>query len=251
MTRLMLRLPDRLTAQLDSHRLRDSSPTDSIPLDLGEELLLAIDATLGDGSGRLLEEAASELATRSLLRSTAGVVSGDLQATMARQRTALERPFLGVDVRFELARNDTGFTLTLGVRGRPRSTKLLRHLATGTIRSTHRFARESDADALRIYGETLGDRAELAVRIRSLTTEPEPPDSQPVATRRPPSRQFRAPTLSAEVDRIMNKAGLGSVPPPNRTSNPHLPRVEEPARTPLGSDPVPPSRRPPRGDDNR
>ena len=239
----MLRLPERLRVHLDVQSLRDSSPTEVIPLDLGEELVLAIDATLGDGSGRLLEEAAAEMATRSLLRSTAGVVSGDLHATMARQRTMLERPFVGADVRFELTRNDTGFSLTVGVRGRPRSTKLLRHLATGIIRSTHRFARETDADALRIYGESLGDRAELTVRIRTPSADPATLEVPSAPTsRRPPSRQFRAPTLSAEVDRIMNKAGLGSIPPPSRPSQLRIPVVEEaptdpaPRRGPHGKD---------------
>jgi hypothetical protein len=249
-TRLMLRLPERLRVHLDSQALRDSSPTDVIPLDLGEELILAIDATLGDGSGRLLEEAAGELATRSLLRSTSGVVSGDLQATVARHRTALERPFVAAEVRFELSRNDIGFTLSIGVRGRPRSTKLLRHLTTGTIRSVHRFARESDADALRIYGETLGDRAELTVRVRTPSADPPTPEARPTTTsRRPPSRQFRSPTLSEEVDRIMNKAGLGSMPPASRPSQPRIPVIEMPQNGDSDSPIVPAPRHPPRGND--
>ncbi len=248
--RLLLRLPERLSIHLDPQALSNSSPTDVTPLDLGEELLLGIDTTLGDGSGRLIEEAAEELATRSLLRSTASVVPGDLQATMARQRAALERPFVGADVRFELSRNDTGFTLTVGVHGRPRATKLLRHLTTGTIRSAHRFARESDADALRIYGETLGDRAELTVRMRTLSADPLTPERQPArTTSRRPSRQFRSPTLTEEVDRIMNNAGLGSVPPPSRPSQPRIPVIEPPRTAERKISTVSASRRPPRKDD--
>ncbi len=243
--RLAQRLPERLRQYVDRGHIGSSNPTDAIPLDAGEELLLAIDTILGDGSGRLLEDTAGELATRALLRSTSGVVSGDLQATMARQRTALERPFIGVDVRFELTRNEAGFALLVGVRGRPRATKLLRHLATGTIRSTHRFARESDTDALRIYGDTLGDRAELTVRVRTPSAEPEtPPTPVPTPSRRPMSRQMRAPSLTEQVDRIMTSAGLGSLPPPSRPSNPRLPVIETNDVPTL-----PPSRRPPRSTD--
>lgn len=255
-TRLLLRLPERLRVHLDASRLKDSKPTDAIPLDTAEELLLAIDAVLGDGSGRVLEDCGAELTTRSLLRSTAGVVSGDLHATMARQHAALERPFVGVEVRYDLTRNDTGFTLTVGVRGRPRSTKLLRYLTAGAIRSAQRFARETDEDTLRIYGDTLGDRSELTVRLRAPSASPVPERSepQPPVSRRSPSRTFRAPTLAAEVDRIMTSAGLASVPPPpsGRKSSPGMPAVSMPEASPRGSVTIPatPAGRRPRRDDD-
>ena len=139
--RLQERLPPRLVSYVDLGALRTSHPTDTLPLDDGEELLLAIDAVLGDGSGRVLEGAALELGARMFAQGVGGVVAGDLLATVARMRGLIERPYLGVDVSFQLTTTDTGFALSLGVAGRPRSARLLRHLAFGAIRAAQRFSR--------------------------------------------------------------------------------------------------------------
>jgi hypothetical protein len=218
--RLQERLPPRLVGYVDLGALRTSHPTDTLPLDDGEELLLAIDAVLGDGSGRVLEGAALELAARTLAQGVGGVVAGDLLATVARMRGLIERPYLGVDVSFQLSTTDTGFALSLGVVGRPRSARLLRHLAFGAIRAAQRFSRGADEDSLRLYAETIGDRTNVSARYR------EPPsvasDTTPARTRRP-SRSFRVSAqtnLSEQVERILNRSTTEPPPGSRRTSNP-------------------------------
>lgn len=203
--RVASRVPERLREHATLSTLRASSPTDTIPLADGEEVLLAIDATLGDGSGKVLEVVMFELATRVLSQGSA-VVLGDLLGTVARLRTALERPFVGIDVLFELRKNDTGFSLTIGIPGQPRSARILRHLATGAIRAAQRFSREATSSEFRLLGETLGDRAVIDARYRH---QPEPvpeiPEASPFTRR--PSRSLRAtqPTLSDEVERILSQ----------------------------------------------
>ena len=218
--RLQERLPARLVGYVDLGALRTSHPTDTLPLDDGEELLLAIDAVLGDGSGRVLEGAALELGARMLAQGVGGVVAGDLLATVARMRGLIERPYLGVDVSFQLSTTDTGFALNLGVAGRPRSARLLRHLAFGAIRAAQRFSRGADEDSLKLYAETIGDRASVSARYR------EPPsdqsDATPARTRRP-SRSFRASgqtNLSEQVERILNRSTTEPPAGMRRTSNP-------------------------------
>ena len=83
----------------------------------------------------MLEGATLELAARMVAQGSGGVVAGDLTATVARMRAVFERPYVGVDVAFQLTATDTGFLLMLSVPGRPRSARLLRHLALGSIRA--------------------------------------------------------------------------------------------------------------------
>jgi hypothetical protein len=246
--RLQERLPPRLVSYVDLGALRASHPTDTLPLDDGEELLLAVDAVLGDGSGRVLEGAAVELAARLLAQGVGGVVPGDLLATVARMRGLIERPYLGVDVSFQLTTTDTGFALSVGVAGRPRSARLLRHLAFGAIRAARRFSRGADEDSLKLYAETIGDRTSVTARYR------EPPSIQgditPARTRRP-TRSFRVSAqtnLSEQVERILNRstteppAGAprhtSNRPPGMSPSSPPPPLVERNA----GSERPPPQR---------
>jgi hypothetical protein len=59
--RLAERLPDRLKPYANLARLRSAPPHATIPLDLAEEFILAIEGILGDGSGQLLEKISNEL----------------------------------------------------------------------------------------------------------------------------------------------------------------------------------------------
>jgi hypothetical protein len=235
--RLPSRLADRLRAHGSLESLRTTSPTDTVPLADAEEVLLAIDSTIGDGSGKTLEVAMFELATRVLSQGNA-VVLGDLLGTVARLRTAIERPFVGVDVLFEIRRTDTGFSLSVGLPGQPRSARILRHLVTGAVRAAQRFSREASSSDFRLFGETLGDRAVIDARYRNPGPTPEPPEAQPMSRR--PSKSLRVPqhTLSDEVERILSTrrppADAGSFParprhasdpPIRRKSSGQLPRV--------------------------
>jgi hypothetical protein len=215
--RLPERLPPRLRDYVVLETLRSSSPVDTIPIADAEELLLGIDGALGDGSGKVLEGAMIELASR-LLSQSGGLLVSDLMGTVARLRTTLERPFVEIDVMYELKKTDTGFSLTVGLQGRPRAARILRHLATGTIRAAHRFCREAIDEELRIYGETLGDRATLDARYRQpVVPASAPPDPTPFSRRT--SRAVRAmqPTLSDEVERILSRAPSGEFASPLST----------------------------------
>jgi hypothetical protein len=227
--RLTERLPPRLQPRANVQRLRASGPSDTIGLDEGEELLLAIDAVLGDGSGKVLETVATELFSRTLSFGGLKVSSGDLLGTVARLQAPLERPFVGAQVMFDLVETDTGFSLTVGIRGRPRSGRLLRHLAMGAIRAAHRLAHEPGASDLKLYAETLGDRASLSARYHAakelLAAQIVVPES------RRPSRRMRAitlPRLSEEIERILGPTP--SSPPINQRATPTDP-VRPPSRS--------------------
>jgi hypothetical protein len=137
-------------------------------------------------------------------------------------RGLIERPYLGVDVLFQLNTTETGFSLSLGVAGRPRSARLLRHLAFGAIRAAQRFSRGADEDSLKLYAETIGDRSTVSARYREPPAAPSRHNT-PARTKRP-SRSFRVSAqtnLSEQVERILNRST--TEPPaaaPRRTSNP-------------------------------
>jgi hypothetical protein len=216
------RVPPRLRAHLSLERLRASAPLDTMPLDEGEEVLLALEGTLGDGSGRVLERVAEDLISKSLVQGGGAVRVGDLAGTVARLRSYLEHPFEDVRITFELERSEGGLALGLGVAGQPRATKVLRHLAAGAIRAAERFARESVADSLRITSELFADRARVVVQLRR-AGDPVRDDAPAPPTRRMSGslRQVTATSLSAEVDRILNpsleqaeRRRSNSAPPP-------------------------------------
>ena len=210
---LRARLPPRLSPHASLDRLRASAALDSVPLDEGEEILLAIDSLLGDGSGKLLESIGSDLATRVLSQGGGVARAGDLFGTVARLQAFLEHPFVGVPLVFDLRRNPAGFSLTVGVAGHSRATRALRHLAIGAIIAAERFAREAGAENLKIYAENIGDRSNISARYlvaeEFVTEEAAPP------TRRPPTVRAPGTSLSDEVDRI-----LRSTAPPRRASDP-------------------------------
>jgi hypothetical protein len=210
---LRARLPPRLSPHASLDRLRASAALDAVPLDEGEEILLAVDSLLGDGSGKLLESIGGDLATRVLSQGGGVARAGDLFGTVARLQAFLEHPFVGVPLVFELRRSSAGFTLTVGVAGHSRATRALRHLAIGAIIAAERFAREAGAENLRIYAENIGDRSNISARYlpaeEFLAEEAAPP------TRRPPTLRAPGTSLSEEVDRILRSSA-----PPRRASDP-------------------------------
>src|SRR5688572_33368372 len=118
---------------LSLDRLRATAALDSIPLDDGEEAVQAFEQALGDASGRLLERLACEMLARQLVQAAAAVRVGDLFGTVARLRGPLEHPFIDAPVTFDLQRTPLGLSLTIGVIGRPRSTRILAYVAAGAI----------------------------------------------------------------------------------------------------------------------
>jgi hypothetical protein len=209
------KVPRRLAPHASLERLRESAALDTILLDDGEELLLLIDAALGDGGGRVLEAVGQELAVRAL--NQGGVAKfGDLQGTVARLQAFLDHPFVDAPTLFELRRTDLGFSLTVGVVGRPRATRVLRHLAIGAVNAADRLAREGGG--VRLGSELLADRATLSVRYRRseppLRGDSEPP---PTSSVRRPAQSVRPPSLSKEVERILTShkpRSSPSSPPP-------------------------------------
>lgn len=226
---LRARLPPRLSPHASLDRLRASAALDAVPLDEGEELLLAIDSLLGDGSGKLLESIGLDLATRVLSQSSSGVArAGDLYGTVARLQAFLEHPFVGVPLVFEMRRNPAGFSVTVGVGGHLRATRALRHLTIGAIIAAERFAREAGADNLKIYAENVADRSNISARYlagEGIAIEEAVPTSRRPLTVRPPG-----PSLSEEVERILSST---SSAPPRRASDPGQPviRVPDSSRT--------------------
>jgi hypothetical protein len=240
---LCTRLPPRLSPHASLDRLRASGALDSVPLDEGEEILLALDSLLGDGSGKLLETIGTDLATRMLTQGGGVARAGDLLGTVARMQAFLEHPFVDVPVVFELRRNPTGFSLTVGVAGHSRATRALRHLAIGAIVAAERFAREAGAENLKIFGENIGDRSNISARYL-LAEEFIVEETAPV-TRRPPTVRAPATSLSDEVERILRS----SAPP--RSEAPQLStRAPESSRARASvAPPRPPSLPPPELDD--
>ena len=237
------KLPPRLSAHASLERLRSSSAADTVPLNEGVEILLSIDALLGDGSGKLLESIGGDLVSRLLAQDGGVVRAGDLAGTVARLQAFLEHPFVAVPLVFELRRNPEGFSLSVGVTGHARATRALRHLAVGAIVATARFARELGAERLTVHAENVSDRSNIVARY--LLVE------EPIAERVPPTSRRPAPTrlphasLSAEVERILRS----SVPP--RADGDHTGRLDSVPERPRASQPPPrASAPPPAGDDH-
>lgn len=227
------RVPRRLLPHASLDRLRQSAALDTILLDDGEELLLFIDGLLGDGSGRVLEAVGQELAAKALNQGAVAKL-GDLQGTVARLQAFLDHPFVDAPTVFELRRTDLGFSLTVGVVGRPRATRVLRHLAVGAVNAAERTAREG---GVRLSTELLADRATLSVKYqRSEPPSREGSEPPPTSVRRP-APSVRPPSLSAEVERILSshksRPSRSSTPPPGSYRSP---RPAEPSPTERNSE---------------
>jgi len=224
------KVPRRLLPHASLDRLRASAALDTILLDDGEELLLFLDGLLGDGSGKVLEGIGQELAGRAL--GQGGVAKlGDLYGTVARLQAFLDHPFVDTPTIFELKRMDLGFTLAVGVVGRPRATRVLRHLAVGAVTAADRSAREGSG--MKLSSEVLADRATLSVHYQRAEVPLRNTDSElpPTSARRPTAHSIRPPSLSQEVERILSS---------HRGAAPHLSRptpVPGSYRAPQGSPP--------------
>ena len=194
------KVPRRLLPHASLDRLRASAALDTILLDDGEELLLFIDSLLGEGTGRVLEGIGQELAARAL--NQGGVAKfGDLHGTVARLQAFLDHPFVETPTLFELKRTDLGFLLMVGVVGRPRATRVLRHLAVGAVTAADRSAREGGG--IKLASEIVADRATLTVHYqRTEVTVRSDSDPPPTSVRRP-AHSIRPPSLSQEVERIL------------------------------------------------
>jgi hypothetical protein len=231
LTLLREKVPRRLSPHASLARLRTSAALDTILLDDGEELLLFIDGLLGDGSGRVLEGVGQDLAGRAL--SQGGVVRfGDLHGTVARLQAFLDHPFVDTPTLFDLKRTDLGFVLTVGVVGRPRATRLLRHLSVGAVQAAERVAREGSRD-MQLVSDVVADRAVL--RAQYQRTEPRvglrsESEAAPASVRRP-AASVRPPSLSAEVERILTSHRRPASQPP-RTSPAAPPPVALRSRQP-------------------
>lgn len=237
------RAPARLRAHLTLERLRSSAALDTIPLDQGEEAMLAVEHALGDGSGRALERIACEMLGQKLAQAASAVRVGDLFGTVARLRAPLEHPFVDAPVLFELDKTPTGFRLTVGIAGRPRSTRLLGHLTAGAVHAAERFARESHADPLRVEVAPFADRARLDVHYRRASILPPAPEPAPTSRRSTNAARF-VPRLSEEIARILDPSLTGArtdAEEPRRSAGDAVTSVPAAPR-PL-SEPPPPSGR--------
>jgi hypothetical protein len=238
---LPARVPVRLRSHLSLDRLRSSAALDAIPLDEGEEALVAFDQTLGDGTGRLFERVACEMLARQLVQAAAAVRVGDLFGTVARLRGPIEHPFVDTPILFDLQRTPTGLTLTIGATGRPRATRLLGQLASAAIVAAERFARESHTDPLKVDTDMFADRARIEARFRRASSAPPPPLLDPAPVSRRSSGASRLSTnLSAEVARILDP----SLSPDRLRAAPEEPISRRPpSGIPPAKDVLPPSRR--------
>ncbi|MBK9000973.1 MAG: hypothetical protein IPM35_35070 [Myxococcales bacterium] len=210
------RLEPRLSTPGVRAALRAATHADTLDVADAEELLFGLDAAVSDGTGQLLERLATELFARILAQGTLSI-SGDLMGTVARLQAPLEHLFVGLPIGFDLSKKRDGFVLFLGVGGRPRTARLLRHLTVGAVRAAQRFARQGMTDEVVLASEALGDRVRLEARLGGAAALPQAPTPPPKPPRRTaatnPSRPHlptTKPTLEA-VDRIIRRA---SVTPP-------------------------------------
>jgi hypothetical protein len=216
-------------------RLRAATAIDAVNLEDAEDVLFSIDASLGHGAGASMEDVAMQVVTRAVSDGSLTLSSDDLAGSVLRLRSMLESPFVDVPVVFELVRTAEGFSLTLGVAGRPRATRLLRHYATGAIRAAWRLMRDVPEQEPRVSGESIADRAFITVALRGESVE-EIPASRPRS--KPAARPSGAVAgLAAEVERILGNRLESSTPAPEgRAANTPTP----PGRT--ASTPPPPGR---------
>lgn len=184
-------------------------PTAGIPLDDAEALLLEVDSVFGEGSGSWLEEAGKNLVTPNVTERSSGTFT-DLASAAHALRPQLEQAFEGVRLFYDLEGGDLGVALTLGIAGRPRSARILRHLVIGYVKAVAN-ALGLRPTSFRIYSEMLGDRAAIKLRADEHTA---PHSRSPTGRRR--SSLLRAPSSTlAEVERILASS---TAPPPSRSS---------------------------------
>lgn len=225
--------------------LAAASHADTLGVADAEELLFGLDTAFGDGSGRLVERFATEQFARVLAQGSF-VVAGDLHGTVARMQAPIEHLFVALPFGFDLTKRRDGFQIFVGVSGRPRTARLLRHLCVGAIRASQRFAREGMTDDVAVQTEILGERAKIEVKLgtaaesESLLAKRPP---KPVRARPDPKRDTSRPhlpttrpTLEA-VERILRRSVLPEPGPPEeivapRSRRPNIERVAEESSPP-------------------
>lgn len=252
---------DKLRARLSTLSSLDDlgvlAPSDVVWLADAEELLFGFDAALGDGSGKLLEDVAFQHFAR-LVSSGGLLVPGDLMGSVARLRAPLEHFFDESPMGFDIAKSRSGFMMFLGIGGRPRTARLLRHIATGAVRAVQRYAREGMVEDVKIVGEAMGDRVRLDVRLRDplapgvfTSSSPAVPGARLPGGRRPsrPHLPTTKPTLEA-VERIIRRSTYPEQTNPDEIVSTRHPRVGSASGSDRVSGPpsVPGSEQPPRSD---
>lgn len=206
--RIQFAIPRRLSHLVTNERLRQTVPHEAIPLEDAEDLLFAVDAVVSHGAGASMESFATQIVAQAVANGVACVSVGDLAATVLGLRNVLASLFVDAPFMFELTHTLDGFNLMLGVSGRPRASRLLRHFAIGAVHAAARYARQPGPGELRVRGENVADRALVNVVLRDTTPVPAVMRSRPpLARSNPPAR------LSSEVERILN-APRDSTPPP-------------------------------------
>ncbi len=211
--RLRSRLGPTLGHRFGSARA-SVGPNETLPLAEAEQLLLSADEILGAGSGQVLERAVANVMARYLAFEASIHHSGPLEEQLERLRPTIERPFLDAPLCFDLVPMPWGVRLSVGVRGRPKTTRLLAHHWIGAVQAVGRFAVGLDEQELRTYLEFFGDRARVDLRLRARAVS-EPPPSAPVIGSLPSSTSLRVArrSLSEEITGI-----LGSRDPELRRS---------------------------------
>lgn len=233
--RLRREVPRRLAAFVSVERLRSAGMLEVIPIEEAEDTLFSIDAMFGQGAGQSMEAVAMEVVSKSMGSGSVSVNSGDLLGTLVRLRSLIESPFVDTNVTFELTRTPSGFSLVVGIPGRPRATRLLRYFATGTVLAAARFAREPGTEQLRVTSESMVDRSVLKVVYREVAEKPPLSWLPPPRASRPPPVPTR---LADHVERILapltTPPGAGPdepTPPPKSESvsqRPSTPVTESP-----------------------
>ncbi len=212
--------PERVRQSCSKQVLQDSGPTATVPTADAEEFLSAIDGKLGDGTGKFLEELGTELTSRTLSQTGGSVIVGDLHGTLARLRVPFEHPFVDMRISYEVTRTPGGLCLEVGALGHPRLTRILRHLATGSVHAAQRFAR-CQAPQFRVHGETRGERARIDVLLYTDSAPPESAATEsapPRRSTRPLSVPIKQSSLSEEVDAIFSRRTPHVTPTPSAPS---------------------------------
>jgi hypothetical protein len=240
---LEARLPPRLSLLL-AEAMASRDAADTVSLDDAEALFLEVDSVMSDGAGHALEGAGRGLAARTLAEAGIGPLESDLLGAVRRLETPIAQSMVGASPTFETTPTEDGFVLIVGIAGRPRFARLLRHLITGYLQGAATGAR---GNGLRVFSDTLGDRARITVRYDRTAEDPAlaTPAARPPVSRRRASSSFQTGSLSAEVERILAGA------PPSRSSE-HPPRSRRssapaPDDETVDDTPTLPPRKAPRG----
>ena len=201
--RLAERLPDRLKPYANLARLRSAPPHATIPLDLAEEFILAIEGILGDGSGQLLEKISNELVAAAIARGRVSLRLGDFVGSLERLRAVVERPFVDIQPVFEVVATETGVEISVCAPKRPRLARILRYWCLGAVRAAERLAQDPSVPEFQTYAELVGDRAQIWVRYLRGSKDASEPLLNAARRRSTPAPRR---SLQLEVERILRSS---------------------------------------------